>query len=75
MVSQGAAKLNELLAPKPALGFNASELARRLGVTRQAVTGWLKGKNLPSPELMARLEDLAGIPMRAWTEPAQNDGA
>lgn len=71
MVSLAAVRLTELLAPKPALGFNAAELARKLDVTPQAVSGWLKGKALPSPDLMAKLEDLTEIPMRAWTEPAR----
>lgn len=46
-----------------------SELARKLGVSPQAVGDWVHGRAIPSPKLMAQLEDLLGIPMRAWTVP------
>jgi transcriptional regulator with XRE-family HTH domain len=46
-----------------------AELARRLGVSRQAVTAWLNGSK-PDADSMAKIEDLLGIPMRAWAEEA-----
>lgn len=49
--------------------ITGADLARKLGVSRSAVSGWLAGEYLPTPELMARIEDLTGIPMRSWTEP------
>jgi ribosome-binding protein aMBF1 (putative translation factor) len=36
-------------------------------VTRQAVSYWADGSWQPEPKRMAQLEDLLGIPMRAWT--------
>jgi transcriptional regulator with XRE-family HTH domain len=53
-------------AVKPKL--SQVELAKQLGVTKQAVQGYLNGDFQPSPDLMAKIEDLLGIPMRAWTE-------
>lgn len=67
MLSKGAATLYAKLAPQ----MTAAELARRLGVTPQAVSGWIKGKAIPSPKMLRALEDVMGIPMRAWTEPVE----
>ena len=37
------------------------------------VSRWVGGR-MPSPEHMARIEDLLEIPMRAWTEEVQSSG-
>jgi transcriptional regulator with XRE-family HTH domain len=68
MRSVGAVRLEQSAAPKV---MSQSQLARELGVSPQAVSGWVTGRAKPTPELMARLEDLLGIPMRSWTEPAE----
>lgn len=41
-----------------------------LGVTVQAVSGWIHGRGRPSPRIMKILEDDKdiGIPMREWLE-------
>lgn len=44
-----------------------AELARQLEVSPQAVSDWLRGDSVPKPNLMAKIEDLLGVPMRAWT--------
>lgn len=44
-----------------------AQLARELDVSAQAVSDWLRGDSLPKPDLMAKIEDLLGVPMRAWT--------
>lgn len=49
------------------------ELAKRLGVSPQAVSDWVAGKSKPKADLMAQLEDLLEIPMRAWTETVEED--
>jgi transcriptional regulator with XRE-family HTH domain len=67
MLTKGAAALSAKLAPL----MTAAELARRLGVTPQAVSGWIKGKAIPTPETLRAIEDALGIPMRAWTEPVE----
>ncbi len=72
MVTDGCAKLSEALKPKV---MSQSDLAKRLNVSPQAVSGWVSGKSKPTPDLMAKLEDLLGIPMRAWTEPSEEEGA
>ncbi len=38
------------------------------------VSRWKSGERPPAPKFMARIEDLTGIPMRAWVEPAADDG-
>jgi transcriptional regulator with XRE-family HTH domain len=68
MRSKAAGDLAEKVSPKRVM--SAADLARELGVSPQAVSGWIHGRALPSAEYMARLEDLLGIPMRDWTEPA-----
>lgn len=61
-LSEGARQLKKLV--------DRGELAKRLDVSRQAVSSWLLGHSVPSPERMAELERVYGIPMMAWTEPA-----
>lgn len=51
------------------------EIAERLGVSKQAVYAWVNGLARPTSDKLAELEDLAGIPMRAWTEPPEGDAA
>lgn len=65
MVSRAASRLADAVRPT----ISRAELATKLGVSRQAVAGWLAGDFQPSPDLMAKIEDLVGIPMRDWTEP------
>lgn len=48
--------------------WTQASLARELDVKRQAVGQWVSGDAQPKPTLMAKLEDLLGIPMRAWTQ-------
>lgn len=62
--------LEEAVRPKV---MAPGELAKRLGVSPQAVSGWVTGKSKPAPDVMARLEDLLKIPMRAWTEALAED--
>ena len=50
-----------------------SALAETLGVSPQAVSGWVTGKSKPEPKYMAKLEDLLGIPMRAWMEEVESE--
>jgi len=69
MVSVGAQKLAEALRPaKPSM--SQAELSRRLGVSRNTVQAWLNGSE-PAAEHMAKIEELLGIPMRAWAEEAR----
>lgn len=52
----------------PDTDWSQANLARKLGVKRQAVAQWLSGVAQPKPKIMAKLEDLLAIPMRAWTQ-------
>jgi transcriptional regulator with XRE-family HTH domain len=67
MKTEGSVLLTAAFAPKV---MTQSELARELHVSPQAVSGWVAGKATPTPALMARIEDLLGIPMRSWTKEA-----
>jgi transcriptional regulator with XRE-family HTH domain len=72
MLTDGSSRLSEALKPKV---MTQSELAKRLNVSPQAVSDWVAGKSKPRADLMAQIEDLLGIPMRAWTEPSSEEGA
>jgi ribosome-binding protein aMBF1 (putative translation factor) len=63
-MTKGARKLKELVSPK----VTQEELSAKLGVTQQSISSWIVGRAKPTPERMAVLEDLLGIPMRDWTE-------
>lgn len=64
MATRGSEQLKKAFRPS----ITGAELSRQLGVSRQAVSGWVNGDFLPSPDMMARIEDILGIPMRSWTE-------
>ncbi len=70
MRSSGSLRLGEALSPKV---MSQAELARKLGVSAQSVSDWVAGKSKPKPDLMAQIEDLTGIPMRAWTEEIESE--
>jgi transcriptional regulator with XRE-family HTH domain len=55
--------------------MSQSDLARQLEVSPQAVSEWVRGAKQPSAERMAQIEDLLGIPMRAWTELVPEHGS
>lgn len=55
------------------LKLSVANVAQRLKLSRQAVHIWTSDWGLPSPSTMAQLEDWLGIPMRAWTEPAEQE--
>ena len=40
--------------------WTQAQLAERLGVTRQQVNGWEKGRMLPSLSSLMRLDEIAG---------------
>lgn len=41
-------------------------LAEALGVTQQAVSAWLRGVTKPSPERIAKIEAMLGVPADDW---------
>lgn len=69
MVSRAAVKLRKMLTPP--LGSQA-DLARKLGVSPQAVSGWVRGDSPPSLKSASDLEELTGIPASDWLK--ESDG-
>lgn len=49
-------------------GFQA-DLARRMGITRQAVCIYLSGKRTPGRRMAKKLEEATGIPRLSWMYP------
>jgi transcriptional regulator with XRE-family HTH domain len=50
-----------------------SELARRLGVSSQAVWMWVHGRAKPSHRHCVAIETLTGVPANAWLADAESD--
>lgn len=65
--SKAAAALKKAVSPQT----TQEQVAEACGVTQQAVSNWVNGVARPKPENMATIEQLLGIPMRDWTEPAE----
>jgi len=51
------------------VGIDQRELARRCGVSQQAVSNAERGKHGVSPEVMRKLADALGVPLDAITNP------
>jgi transcriptional regulator with XRE-family HTH domain len=49
-------------------GFQ-SDLARRMGITRQAVSEIFTGKRIPGGKMAKRLEEATGVPHSCWLYP------
>lgn len=62
-LTPAARQLAEMCAP-PAM--YQSDVARKLGITPQAVSNWIAGNGRPGPVLRGALECLLGIPASAW---------
>lgn len=61
----------QLLRSKVEPLITQERLAEVAGVSKQAVWAWTQGIARPTPERMAKLERLLGVPVQAWTEPAE----
>lgn len=64
-----AERLADMIQPKKRR-YTVTEIAERLGVSRQTVTAWCSGASLPQVEHAMALEALLGIPVREWQRPA-----
>lgn len=49
-----------------------SDIARRMGMTRQAVNAYLTGKRRPGPGMAKKLEEATGIERAAWMYPDEH---
>lgn len=63
--------LRAALTPK----MTQEQLAAQLDVTQQAISSWANGRTSPSPEVMAKLEDILQIPMRDWASKLDEEAA
>lgn len=63
-VSQGAVEFRNW---RLGIGLGPTALGSALGCQGQQIYAWESGKCLPDIVLAARIEDLAGVEMRAWT--------
>lgn len=60
--TQGAERLRALVLPR----ISQVQLARKLGVTQQAVSQWIRGNAKPRHEHAVTLERDFGIPADTW---------
>jgi transcriptional regulator with XRE-family HTH domain len=69
-LSRAARRLRAALTREAdqALPETQAELARALGVTKGAVSGWCSGECRPSLERMLVIERLYGIAVAEWVE-------
>lgn len=51
----------------------ASEVAERLGVSRQTFYYWMKTEFKPTPETMEKVEEVIGLLKDAYEQEASND--
>ena len=61
-----AKRLSDMIRPNRV--YTVAEIARSLGVSRQAVTAWCDGTASPSLKHAVALERLLGIPAQDWVE-------
>ena len=52
-----------IVAVRTARGWSQGELARRLGVPRDRVSKWERGRNAPTLQDLAALSDVLGVPL------------
>jgi len=62
--------MNEGARQLAALGLSLREIAREIGVTKQAVSDWRSGRRKPTEGFRRLLETKFGIPAAAWSKPA-----
>lgn len=61
----GAKALRAVVQPQAP---SQSAVAKRLGVTPQAVSSWIGGRTRPSRDVAAKLEAIFGIPLSSWVD-------
>lgn len=52
--------------------ISQSDIARRMGMTRQAVNAYLTGKRRAGPRMAKKLEEATGIARNAWLYPDEH---
>jgi transcriptional regulator with XRE-family HTH domain len=53
-------------------GLSQAQVAALVGCSQQSVSGWLRGAFVPTTAIqLARLEELLGVPSRAWLTTSQ----
>jgi transcriptional regulator with XRE-family HTH domain len=51
--------------------ITSTELARRLGISRQFMSELRSGKRTPSLAVAVRIADVCGVPVESWVSPKQ----
>lgn len=54
---------NRIRALRKIRRFTQAELARRLGVSQGIMSRWEAGRHMPPPDIIAKLAELAGLPV------------
>lgn len=66
----GAVSLRSKLA---ALDISQHKAARQIGIDQGSLSRWLAGSRLPDLVSAVRIEDVFGVPVRAWITDTQSD--
>lgn len=64
--------ISAIAAAREELGWTQKDLAEKIGVTAQAITNWMKGKDFPRPDKLLRLAILLNLHYTALVEPDSN---
>jgi transcriptional regulator with XRE-family HTH domain len=68
-MTRGAQRLRKLTT---APAIRQADLARKVGVTPQAVSNWVHGLSRPGRDLAVKVEAHTGIPVADWSAPAND---
>lgn len=62
----------QLKRARLARGFTMTELAELVGVSKQAISNYEKGENIPSAEVFAKIKQVLGFPTQFFTYPMKS---
>ncbi|WP_324825112.1 helix-turn-helix transcriptional regulator [Sinanaerobacter sp. ZZT-01] len=65
--------MNRLKQERKRLGLTQNDLAKKIGVSPQAICEWEKGRKFPRRPALDRLENLFGLNYRELFAAASND--
>lgn len=71
VLSKGAVKLKRVLIK----GLSQAELARRMGVSQQAISKWVVAGQQPCLAAVIEMEKMFGIPAAEWRQKSRSPEA